>query len=82
MRLATVLVVVVLGALLPATASASTPFASAVMRNACTRSGGTDGRGYVLLKVGAVEFGRSGANYMVFNARLQHLTTVHDAALL
>ena len=73
MRLATVLAVIVLGALLPATTAASSPFASAIMRDACTASGGTDGHGFVVLQAGAVEFGKSGANYMVFSARLQHL---------
>ena len=71
MRLATVLMVTLVGLLAPATAAADNPFASAIMREACTRSGGTHGHGNVVLKVGATEFGKSGANYMVFTARVQ-----------
>lgn len=71
MRLLTALLGMLLVLLAPATAAADNPFASSIMRQACTRSGDTDGHGYVLLKVGATEFGKSGANYMVFSARVQ-----------
>lgn len=55
----------------PPTAGAASPFGSIVIRDVCTTSGSDFGYGHAVLKVGAVEFGRSRANYMVFRARLQ-----------
>jgi hypothetical protein len=71
MRIASVLSVVLLALLLPATTAAASPFTSTVLKNACSTSGGAYGYGRIVLKVEATEWGKSGANYMAFRARAQ-----------
>jgi hypothetical protein len=71
---ATVLAAILVALILPGPVSAASPFASTVIRDVCTKTGGEYGHGFIVLKIGAVEFGKSGANYMVFRARLQERT--------
>ena len=67
----TVLAAILVALILPLPATAASPFASTVIRDVCTKTGGEYGHGFIVLKIGAVEFGKSAANYMVFRARLQ-----------
>jgi hypothetical protein len=53
-----------------------------LMSTKCTISGGASGNGYVTLKVGASEIGKSGVNKIVFRIRLIRSATRYGAGIV
>lgn len=71
MRRVTILGALLLALVVPGTTAASSPFHSREVRDICAYSGGSEGYGYIRLKVRAEEHGLSGVNYFFFRAVLQ-----------